>query len=167
MGGKELLQEAARLMRLPVRLDAEMNRLTILDKAENRQLHIELPARSQLLYIYAVLRKLGPERDNPAFLRALLELNLFGLQTNTTALSLDNETDALLVHLYCPLEFLTPQLLVNTIGNFVATARKLREKVENLLIATNQELRRSKSHFSAADALNRNKIKENIRIIRI
>ncbi|MDR0340541.1 MAG: CesT family type III secretion system chaperone [Puniceicoccales bacterium] len=167
LAGEELLQETAKLLRLPMRFDAKVNRLTIRDKVESRQFHIELPAKSQLLYLYAALRKLGPERDNPTFLRALMELNLFGLQTSTATLSLDGATDALLVHLSYPVEFLTPQLLVNIIGNFVAAARKLRGKVENLVIVTNQELRRSKSHFSVADALDKDKIKENVRIIRI
>lgn len=167
LAGEELLREAAGLLKFPLRFDPKTRRAIILDKTENRQYHIELPTKSPFLYIYAVLRKLGPDRENTAFLRALLELNLFGLQTNTTTLGLDGEADSLVVHLAYPLEFLTPQLLVNVIGNFVATVRKVHEKIENLAITTNQELRHRKTHFSAADALGKGKSKEEIRIIRI
>jgi hypothetical protein len=167
LDGEHLITEAGEIMGIPLTFDEKTRRAIIIDKSMGHEYLIELPANGSMLYIYTVLAKLGAERENAPFLRSLLELNLFGLQTSAATIGVDGRAATVVMHIAFPAELLAPQLLVNLLRNFIASAKKTRDKIGNLLITTNRELRRQNTRFSAVDAMSKGKPKSDMRIIRI
>jgi hypothetical protein len=167
LDGENLIAEAGELMGLAFNFDEKTRRAIVIDKSTNMEYLIELPGNGSMLYVYTVLFKLATEKDNGPFLYSLLELNLFGLQTNAATIGVDGKASTVVMHISFPVEFLTPQLLVNLLSNFIVSSKKMREKIENLLITTNRELRHRHVHFSAADSMGKERPKDRMRIIRI
>jgi hypothetical protein len=167
MDAEFLLREVGATLQLPLKLDPKTRRCVIQDKSSKQEYLLEMPLKNPFIYIYSILKQLTPEHSDESFLQALLELNLFGLQTDSCTISVDRSSRNILLHLTFPMEFLTPQLLVNLLTNFIATTRKLQAKIENLEIVTNKELRKQKTYYSAADSMDEKNPKHSMRVIRI
>jgi hypothetical protein len=167
LDGEHLLREVGERMHISLRLDPKTRRCVLHDRANGQEYLLELPLKNPYIYLYTVLRNLGEERQNAQFLCALLGLNLFGLQTDGCTVSIDGPGRSIIQHLSFPIEFLTPQLLVNLLTNFIATARKLRGKIENLLVTSDKEIRRRLTHYSPAEAMDKKRPGDAMRIIRI
>jgi hypothetical protein len=148
-------------MRIPLKLDPTTHRCIIRDRTNMQDYFVELPEKNPHLYIYGVLRKLDQERDNAAFFRGLLELNLFGLQTDGCTISVDPAGQNLLLHITSPLEFLTPQLTINLLTNFIGTLRRVAAQVENLVVI---HARERKEPRATGESPGKNKANDNTRM---
>jgi hypothetical protein len=137
------------------------------DKNDKHEYVIEFPEKNPLTYFYTVIRPLGVDSSNGAFLLSLLEMNLFGLQTDAATISIDKKNNNLLLHITFPVENLTPQLFINILTNFIATARKLRAKLDDLHVRTETQVQKKSERISAAEAISDHKPAEKMRVLRI
>ncbi|MDR3117243.1 MAG: CesT family type III secretion system chaperone [Puniceicoccales bacterium] len=167
LDNEALLKEVGSLLRMPLKLDPKTCRCTLRDKASKQEYFIELPRHSSYLYLYSVLLRASPEQDSANFYRSLLEMNLFGLKTDTGSLSIDPASRSILLHLSFPMEFLTPQLMVNLLTNFTATAKKLGVAVEDQLLISNKDAQKRRVHYSPAEGMDKKNPGSSMRVIRI
>ncbi|MDR2576991.1 MAG: CesT family type III secretion system chaperone [Puniceicoccales bacterium] len=170
LDAENLVFAAAELMRISLKLNTKTRRCILQDREDKKEYIFEFPEKSPYVYFYTILRPLGKEAENAAYLRALLELNMFGLQTDGGTISGDRANGNLVLHSNLPLDYMTPQLFVNTLTNFIVTAKKLRGKLENLQMQswnTQQSPSSPKANFSAAASMEKNQPANKMRVIRI
>ena len=162
-----LLKEVGSILGMPLKLDPKTNRCVLRDRASKQEYFIELPHHSPYLYLYCVLLRASPEQDSANFYRSLLEMNLFGLKTDTGSLSIDPSSRSILLHLSFPMEFLSPQLMVNLLTNFTTTAKKLNVAVEYQLLICNKDARKRRTYYSPAEGMDKKNPGSTMRVISI
>ncbi|MDR3316802.1 MAG: CesT family type III secretion system chaperone [Puniceicoccales bacterium] len=166
MDGEHLLREVGERMRIPLKLDPKTCRCVVKNRTSREEYLIEFPPKNPFLYIYTVLRPLDNEDDGP-FLRKLLTLNLFGLQTDGCTIGVDDGSRNIILHLAFPIEFVSVQIFVNLLTNFIETAKKMRAGLDDIRVIATRELKKKQTHYSPAECMDKEKPKNNMRIIRI
>jgi hypothetical protein len=168
LDSEHLLHEVSNLMHLPLKLDQKTHRSVLRDRSSQHDYLIEFPPKNPFIYFYTVIWSTGNgELENADFLRSILGLNLFGLQIDSCTIGIDHAGKNFIMHMHFPLEFITPQLFVNLLKNFISTARKVRMKIEDISVATTREIRRKLTHYSVAENINKKKPGDSMRVIRI
>ncbi|MDR0727688.1 MAG: CesT family type III secretion system chaperone [Puniceicoccales bacterium] len=159
-----LMAGVSRRMNLPLKLDPETRRCVLQDKESHLEILIEFPQRNTALFIYSPLMQLPKEIDQAKFLESLLELNLFGLQTNGTTIGFDRKHGHIVLHHSVPLEFVDEQIFVNVLTNFIATARKISSRISDLQLVNQKRAKIANTHYTPAENA---KPRQSMRIVRI
>ncbi|MDR1437875.1 MAG: CesT family type III secretion system chaperone [Puniceicoccales bacterium] len=158
-----LLTAAGKLLNLPIKLDSETHRCILVDKNSRQEVFIEAPEGDDLLYIYAQLGKVPHDVQMDKFLKSVLELNLFGIQTNGFTISVEPQQDQLMLHFIFPQDILTPQLLVNLLKNFIASIKQMAAKIDDLTTIGRRRAAVAKAQYSPGENA---KPKQAMRVIR-
>jgi hypothetical protein len=146
-----LLAGAGRRMKLPLKLDPETRRCVLQDKESHLEILIEFPQRNASMFLYSPIMQLPKEIEQEKFLESVLELNLFGLQTNGATLGFDRKHGHIMLHHSLSLEFVNEQIFVNMLTNFIATARKILVRVGDLQLVNQKRAKIANTHYSPSE----------------
>lgn len=97
---------------------------------ENLQCMVEVPAGSELLFLYVPLVRLPEsEADQLRLLKSALHLNMFGIQTGGGTLGYDERTGYLVLTFSARLEMLDEDLFGKVLGDLLDVALQLHPKL--------------------------------------
>jgi hypothetical protein len=165
MDPNALLAAAGKLMKLPLRLDPKTHRCVLVDRSTKQEIFIEFPASNRMSYIYAPLMDVPSDAATQGdFLQSVLQLNLFGLETNGFVVSIEPKQKRFMLHHSFPMELLTESLLVNLLKNFIGSVRQICAKIEDRMSINRKRVAVANTHYSLGENA---KPKQTMRVIRI